>query len=590
MSTGDTESLLEKADEAPSTDAETDSEQETGAPSPVDRSTFRNRFRLADGRGLLTNVLAIGTVALALSGAPFALVALTGAVVLGLSVRPRGRVVARSIPTGGDVTARTLLALMLPLLGGLNGAAEAPLILASALLAVATVGELTVARVLRAAIPYAVNVPGLMVRNAPRIQRGWLFVANAVSLVALAALSLIADNWLLVAVPLPSLLLMVLMLADGVLRIRGRRVAERRLTPLLEAYGPVFAFHWDAPREESFQLSMWLPYLERLGVPFMVIVRNPKTFDFASQETTRPVLLRRELADLDAVVVPSLKTAFYVNNNTRNQHFVRYTQLKHIHLNHGESDKAPSYSPLFRLFDKNFVAGQAAIDRFAANGVWLHPDAFSIVGRPQVETIEVETQPISEAAVKTVIYAPTWSGFFADSRYSSLLVGYGIVQALLERGCVVMFRPHPYTEKSAAMAREAHRIRTLLQQDRTRTGRPHITGTADLPGATIADWFNAASALISDVSSVVPDFLYSEKPYAMTAMAGPVDTFAERFPISRGAYVIRPDLRNLEETLDRLLDSDPIREQRRALKKYYLGDFPHEGYADAFLDEARKYL
>jgi CDP-glycerol glycerophosphotransferase (TagB/SpsB family) len=140
------------------------------------------------------------------------------------------------------------------------------------------------------------------------------------------------------------------------------------------------------------------------------------------------------------------------------------------------------------------------------------------------------------------------------------------------------------------MAREAARIRTFLEQDRLRTGRPHVTGTAELPEASIADWFNRASALISDVSSVVPDFLYSEKPFAMTAMNGPVDTFVERFPISRGAYVIRPDLANLEDTLDRLLDSDPLREQRRALKRYYLGDFPPERYADAFLDEARKYL
>lgn len=588
MTTRDTESLLEKADEARSGDADTDSERETDLPLPVDRSTFRNRFRLADGRGLVTNVLAIVTVALALSGVPDPIVLLLGAVVVALSVRTPRDMLARAVTTGGDITARALLTLAVPLLGG--DAVQPPMVVASALLAICTVGELTVARVFRAAIPYAANVPGLNVRNAPLLARGWLFVANALSLVTLAALSWAGEGWFLLAVAVPSLVLMLVLLADGVLRVRARRIADRRITSLLAAHAPVFAFHWDAPHEESFQLSMWLPYLERLGVPFMVLVRNPKTFDFAAGETTSPVLLRRELADLDAVVVPSLKAAFYVNNNTRNQHFVRYTHLKHIHLNHGESDKAPSYSPLFRLFDKNFVAGQAAIDRFAANGVWMRPDAFAIVGRPQVESIQVEPAPIADAAVKTVIYAPTWSGFFVDSRYSSLLVGFGIVKALVDRGCVVMFRPHPYTEKSAAMAREAARIRTFLEQDRLRTGRPHVTGTGELPEASIADWFNRASALISDVSSVVPDFLYSEKPFAMTAMNGPVDTFAERFPISRGAYVIRPDLGNLEDTLDRLLDSDPLREQRRALKRYYLGDFPPERYADAFLDEARKYL
>jgi hypothetical protein len=96
---------------------------------------------------------------------------------------------------------------------------------------------------------------------------------------------------------------------------------------------------------------MWLPFLERLGEKFFVIVRNEESFPDVVRLTTAPVLLRKELADMDAVVVPTLRAAFYVNNAVRNSHFVRYPQLKHVQLNHGDSDKAPSYNPVFRMFD-----------------------------------------------------------------------------------------------------------------------------------------------------------------------------------------------------------------------------------------------
>ena len=50
---------------------------------------------------------------------------------------------------------------------------------------------------------------------------------------------------------------------------------------------------------------------------------------------------------------------------------VRFNQLTHIQLLHGDSDKASSFNPVTAMFDRIFVAGQAAIDRYAANGVLI---------------------------------------------------------------------------------------------------------------------------------------------------------------------------------------------------------------------------
>ena len=68
-------------------------------------------------------------------------------------------------------------------------------------------------------------------------------------------------------------------------------------------------------------------------------------------------------------MVSTLRCVFYVNNALRNVHVVRYAGVRHVQLNHGDSDKATSYNPVFRMFDRNFVAGQAAVDRFGAHGI-----------------------------------------------------------------------------------------------------------------------------------------------------------------------------------------------------------------------------
>jgi CDP-glycerol glycerophosphotransferase (TagB/SpsB family) len=101
---------------------------------------------------------------------------------------------------------------------------------------------------------------------------------------------------------------------------------------------------------------------------------------------------------------------------------------------------------------------------------------------------------------------------------------------------------------------------------------------------------NRSDAMISDVSGVASDFLYSTKPFALTNMVGraPGD-FERSFPLAKAAYVIDRSASNLDPVLDDLLHDDPLASRRRQLRTYYLGDFPADTYADAFVDAARRY-
>ncbi len=554
-------------------------------------------------RTAVTNLLAVATVAFAMVGWTAAaatlglaiLVAALSYVGLALLWRPEARALVRGrvqgATTGAFTLARTLVALALP---GLAMAAGHPRGVAWALgavLAALIVAEPIVARISATWDPYAAHVPWSSVDARPTIGLASIYLANTLLVgVSLVALGLGASPWVLAPAVVVPLALMALVVVQARSQVRRRRSFEGRLTRDLTEYAPEFLLYWDAPAGTAYQVGMWLPFLDQIGARYVVVVRTVVNLEEVRPLTSAPVILRAAMAELDDVVVPSLRVAFYVNNAIRNCHFVRFPGMTHIQLNHGDSDKAPSFNPVMRMYDKNFVAGQAAVDRFAAHGVATRPDFFEIVGRPQVGRVQVSTHADREAGPRTVLYAPTWAGFMADSNYSSLPVGPALVRALVARGHRVIFRPHPHARNTPALARACAEIEQILAQDTAATGTAHLVGPAAETAMSVFDGFDASDAMISDVSSVVPDYLYSEKPMALVAMNTTYADFMRDNPIASAAYVIDQQLTNLDPVLDDLLGADSMRAQRVSVKAYYLGDFPADGYVDAFLTQARRYL
>ncbi|MGW0600707.1 hypothetical protein ACWD11_26775 [Streptomyces sp. NPDC002776] len=86
--------------------------------------------------------------------------------------------------------------------------------------------------------------------------------------------------------------------------------------------------------------------------------------------------------------------------------------------------------------------------------------------------------------------------------------------------------------------------------------------------------FNQADLLISDVSSVISDFLASEKPYAVANTSGlSADGFRKAFPTVRAATVLTPDASGVPELLSAVRDpgKDELAGARAELKRHLLG-------------------
>lgn len=466
-----------------------------------------------------------------------------------------------------------------------------PLLLAG----VALVGLLLQERlVFRAARPLyrAANLPTYSDRASRIFDRSTSSIANtALIAVFIVAALLRGPTWLLALAAAVALAINGgTLLYAARRRMTGRAGVLAALRERVAEYEPKFMIYFTAPPGSNYQLRMWLPHLEQLDERFIVVLREPNAFLEMAQTTSAPVLYTPEMSTFDAVVVPSLKAVFYVNNGAKNGHCVRYGELTHIFLNHGDSDKVSSFNPVTAMYDRVFVAGQAGIDRYHHHGVDIPHAKFRIVGRPQVAAVAPAVQPIHEVTEPVVLYAPTWTGHYVDANYSSLPIGAKLVAALLARGVTVILRHHPYTTRNRVAARQLEAACQLLAADAERTGRAHRWGEAATTELSLIDCFNRSHALISDVSSVASEYLYSEKPFAITDMAGQGEQFVETFPLARVGYVIDRAGENLADVLEQLIKTDPGQPARLEAKVHYLGDFPPHEYAEAFRTEARRYL
>lgn len=428
---------------------------------------------------------------------------------------------------------------------------------------------------------HAANLPGVAAEPAlpPERPYGW----GAIGLYATLVL-----GWLVGLLQLPAALLGGVFLVGAVATVtlelpwlRYGRV-PRAVSQALAALAPVYAMPYNGVA--AFHIGMWSPYLARTGRPVVVVTTNPATFARLAKAYPIPILYAPGSSPraVKAVLPRSLRAAFYVHNGA-NAPFVRHRWLTHVFLHHGDGDKPASSNPISDRYDILVVAGQAAIDRYAARGVAIAPAKFALLGRPQTEEIETVQRPISAVAAPVVLYAPTWWGGSPDQDFSSLLVGPQIVQALLDHGATVIFRPHPAGRGHPPHRDALARIRALLAVDAERTGRSHVFD-ARADRWSVAEVANRSDAMVADVSGVVTDYMQSLKPFAMVATRTDTAGFRADYPSSQSAYVLESgDLTTLEPALDSMLGDDPLFSVRVERRRYYLGGFEGGESAAAFV-------
>ena len=78
--------------------------------------------------------------------------------------------------------------------------------------------------------------------------------------------------------------------------------------------------------------------------------------------TGLPVVCIDGTVDLMNFSVPSARVALYPANTGKNLHMIRNRGVAHVFVGHGDSDKAASSNPFVRVYNQEWVAGQAGRD------------------------------------------------------------------------------------------------------------------------------------------------------------------------------------------------------------------------------------
>ncbi|MEN0069734.1 MAG: CDP-glycerol glycerophosphotransferase family protein, partial [Propionicimonas sp.] len=353
-------------------------------------------------------------------------------------------------------------------------------------------------------------------------------------------------------------------------RLLGRAEADTEaLLAELAGGQPRYLVHVSLGAGQSrYIVNQWLPVLDATPANGLLAVREAS--QLAPLRATRvPVVYAPSPRNLERVTLPGIPVAFYLAYGERNAHLLRDPSLAHVMLLHGDSDKATSANAQARGFDEVWVAGQAAVARDLAAGVDLAPDRFVVVGRPQVEPLLRADHVRAEPPV--VFYAPTFEGYYQETAHSSLdTMGPALVRHLLAHRpeVRVWFKPHPASGVvRSSMLAAISEIEGLL------AGGDHVV--VDRTDLSLVDCLARADVLVSDVSSVVSDFLATRRPVLVTNPAGLApDEFTARYPSQRGSYLVGPDLAGFDDLLTAALGDDPLRTEREALVGYLLGDLP----------------
>jgi hypothetical protein len=349
------------------------------------------------------------------------------------------------------------------------------------------------------------------------------------------------------------------------------KYSEKFVNSFINSYDPEVIFYCSGAAGAVYQLNQWIPVLERCGKRVLILVRDEHYLNGLAS-TSLPIAYVRVLDAIDLFIAPSTRIVMYPANSGKNINMFRWSNLFHVFVNHGESDKVVNVNKFLRGYDRLYLAGGMAADRIEAANLDIPQKNLVFVGRPQAEMI-LDINNDSDLSSKriSILYAPTWEGFSKAADYTS--ISRNAIEAFKELinndNYHILFKAHPYTGTIRSDVKSL--LRELVSLFRAANNVEIFQSRKN-----IHELMNDSDIMITDVSSVLNDYLFTEKPIILTNPSG-IDeqSYHSDFFSSRAAYILNKDMTNLTDTIKNIRGKDVVRQERLKIKKYSIGSWPN---------------
>lgn len=345
-------------------------------------------------------------------------------------------------------------------------------------------------------------------------------------------------------------------------RFTCRLDSHRSALAKIADYKPTVCAYVSGAPESAYQINMWLEVLEKLPHKTVILIRERNIY-LNMRDTTIPVVFAHEIDDVFSVFDTGIRCVLYPANGQKNAPAFRYSKATHCFINHGESDKGVNSSKFLMAYDKLFLAGKMSLNRMLVAGLPVRDAQVEFVGRPQ---LEMTLNKRSRTDLKKILYAPTWEGFVDSEDYTSIdTVGLEVLKNLHKATKYeIVFRPHPFIGKRRKEARnELQKVIDFCEKNSIR-----ISKNED---ENIYQAMNNCDLMLSDVSSTLVDFLFTQKPMILCLGKQPDEARIQEMVSLQAAYRLKDgvDVTELIEVIER---EDSLSSVREAITEDYIAN------------------
>ncbi|MDR0215258.1 MAG: CDP-glycerol glycerophosphotransferase family protein [Comamonas sp.] len=315
-------------------------------------------------------------------------------------------------------------------------------------------------------------------------------------------------------------------------------------------------------------LNMWLPLLISFRVPFLLIIRDHKLYGWVLKNyPTVDVAFAKSAGDVGEVVAMTegVPLALYSSSTGNNIHLIRFEEIKHCFIGHGDSEKAASAHKALRMFDEIWVASQAHIDRFHNKPFNTSGLDFLKIGRPTlVNALKQSGTPWYERGETKILYLPTWEGSNYKNDYSSVRTAKQILE-MASGKAVIHAKLHPLTgsrDKSISNAQE------LIKS----SFRDNVNVSVIPSSITLLDIYDKYNIFICDISSVVTECLALDVPIFLYYPKNVEIEMAVSNMVFEDYCYVFSSLEELEALIARVITGDDYKkEARQKAVDYFIG-------------------